>query len=338
MQPETALRVHSLKYLVSFLLLPFFAVAQDATLQGNNTLDQLTEVQQKNKMAQGTYTIAAVKLAQEGAYKFAHGGECQLSCPFGCCDSSDGLVLEGGLFMVLNNQATMQARTHQLVATEACNTFNKISAAAKNCAAEIKPFAFTKPEPNWLDDKGKCKSGAPSECQLIAMMPGSAVFRNKQVNCKKNKAAPCAQDFYSTYTTNGDGSVSIKTSKRTVKLDADSLKDAKSLVAAGVPSDMAEALLAQFGLMQKKLGNAKADLLALNQSTQKLAEPVKNLETAEVLAAVGKVAAMPGEQKEKPGRESLQKSYRGEFIHVSTSNIFEVMTLRYKKTLDTLLP
>lgn len=311
-----------------------------STLRGGDTISQLTEVQQKNKYAQLQYSVAAVKLAQEGASNFAHGGECKLSCPFGCCDSSDGLIYQGGVFMLLNSQATMQSRTHQLVAKEACETSNKFAASPKNCAAEVKPFDVTKPEANWFDDKGKCKPNAPADCILISLIPGSAVFGTKGVNCKKNSNAPCADDFFSTYKSNPDGSVTIKTSPaKSVKLSIESFKSLESLLAAGVPSELADSLLSQFSKIQKKvIGNISGGMLASNRPVQKF-EPEKSLNNSAISEGLRGTAVEALATTEKPVKgDSLTKDFRGEAIHIWSANIFEVMSNRYQKTSGSLLP
>lgn len=311
-----------------------------STVRGGDTISQLTEVQQKNKYAQLQYSVAAVKLAQEGASNFAHGGECKLSCPFGCCDSSDGLIYQGGVFMLLNSQATMQSRTHQLVAKEACETSNKFAASPKNCAAEVKPFDVTKPEANWFDDKGKCKPNAPADCILISLIPGSAVFGTKGVNCKKNSNAPCADDFFSTYKSNPDGSVTIKTSPaKSVKLSIESFKSLESLLAAGVPSELADSLLSQFSKIQKKvIGNISGGMLASNRPVQKF-EPEKSLNNSAISEGLRGTAVEALATTEKPVKgDSLTKDFRGEAIHIWSANIFEVMSNRYQKTSGSLLP
>lgn len=311
-----------------------------STVQGGDTISQLTDVQQKNKYAQLQYSVAAVKLAQEGASNFAHGGECKLSCPYGCCDSSDGLIYQGGVFMLLNSQATMQSRTHQLVAKEACETSNKFAVSPKNCATEVKPFDVTKPAANWFDEKGKCKPNAPADCIIISLIPGSSVFGTKGVNCKKNSNAPCADDFFSTYVSNPDGSVTIKTSPaKSVKLTVESFKSLQSLLAAGVPSELADSLLSQFAKIQKKvMGNSGADLLASSRLAQKF-EPEKSLKASDIAEGLKGGATETVANAEKPAKgESLTKNFRGEAIHIWSANIFEVMSNRYKKTSGSLLP
>lgn len=309
-------------------------------LQGNTTLEQLTDVQRKNTSSQMTYSIAAVKLAQEGAYKFAHGGDCQLSCPYGCCDSSAGLVLEGGVFMLLNNTATMQARTNQLAAAEACRTYNKLSSSAKNCTAETKGFDMTKPEANWFDEKGKCKPGAPQDCQLLSRIPGSAIFGTKRVNCKTGTAG-CDQDFFSTYKSNPDGSITImsgRASKKPINLSIDSFKSVASLIAAGVPKELADSLMGEFAIQSKRIGNAKAELLSMNQEQKK--DLVKSPNPAEYLEKSSETtgAGLNLQNEKRLANDGLTRMYKGESIHNSSSNIFEVMALRYKKTSDSLLP
>ena len=263
-----------------------------------------------------------------------------MSCPEGCCDSSAGLVLEGGMFMLLNNQATTQSKSHQLVARESCNIYNKFAVTPKNCAAEVKPFDLTKPDASWFDDKGKCKSSAPPECKMISLVPGSSIYASKQINCKKNTENPCDQDFYSTYKSNPDGSITVKTSGKPVNLSIDSFKNINSLTKAGVPSELAESLLSQFGKIKKDiLGNSKIELASLNSSFMKKEDP-KSLNSEQVLDQMNSthVNVYDTPVEKRIPAENLTRNFNGEPIHVSTSNIFEIMASRYKKTAATLLP
>ena len=234
----------------------------------------------------------------------------------------------------------MQSRTHQLVAKQACETSNKYAVNPKNCAVEVKPFDVTKPDANWFDEKGKCKPNAPADCILISLIPGSSVFGTKGVNCKKNSAAPCADDFFSTYKSNPDGSLTIKTSpEKSVNLSIESFKSHQSLLAAGVPAELAESLLSQFGKIQKKImGNTGAGMTAAYQPAQKpdLEKSLKASALTESVKSSGTADAEIHSRKSARG-DSLTKNYHGEAIHIWSSNIFEVISIRYQKTSGSLI-
>lgn len=340
---------HHRLYTKAFLILFVFSqtvLAQQSdeeknlsSLQNKQIAAQLTEVEQKNKYGQIHYAGIAIKMAQQAAEKFAHGGECVASCPEGCCDAGTSLVYEGGMFMLLNTQATMQSKEHQLIAKESCVVHNRYANNARDCAKEVKPFDVTKPEANWFDDKGKCTFGAPSECKLISMVPGSSIFTSSQVNCKKNSANPCGLDFYTTYKSNPDGSITIRTSNKSVKLTIDSFKDKAALIAAGIPVIQAEALLAQFKeVSRKSFPNGKVAYIALNreQIKEELSKGVNPAAAFEQLAR--QPAAYNPETLEVMPEEGLTKNFNGELIHAKGSNIFEVMSKRYQKTTQSLLP
>lgn len=305
-----------------------------SSVQGGSLTDQLTELQQKNKYSQVKYSLAAVQLAQEAARKFEHGGECQASCPVGCCDSGEGLIYEGGLFMLLNTQAKTQAKTNQIAALKACGVYNKIAMQAKDCNAEVKPFDLTVPEKNWYDDKGKCKSSAPPECKMISLLPGSSIFTKKGVNCIRSADNPCTQDFYSTFKTNPDGSVSIKTDKKTVRLTFESFADKKSLLATGIPIDFADQLLKEFKMAEK---NNKLDTINEPALVKQLNEELNKAQSPQQEAEVLKKQSVKINLDGFISDESLTINYNGEPIHISKGNIFKIITNRYKKTTSSLL-
>jgi hypothetical protein len=308
-------------------------------LQSKDTLEQLNEVQQKNKYGQIHYVGVAVKMAEQAAEKFVHGSECQASCPEGCCDSGDGLVYEGGLFMLLNTQATLQSKQHEMIARESCAIYNKYANTPKDCSKEVKPFDITKPDSNWYDDKGKCKTGAPAACAVISLFPGSGIFGSKQVNCKKNTENPCEQDFFSTYKSNPDGSISIKSGSKTVKLSMDSFKNTSALISAGIPADLAESLLTQFKVAQNKtFTNVK--MIASTNNTHLKDDSSKPVNASQELELVTsrEPSSYAASESEAQVQDGLTKRFNGELIHASSSNIFEVMTKRYQKTTESLLP
>lgn len=307
--------------------------------QNKNIAAQLQDVEQKNKYGQVHYVGVAVKMAQQAADRYVHGGECQASCPDGCCDAGAGLIYEGGMFMLLNTQATLQSKEHQMIAKESCLVHNKYANNPRDCSKEIKSFEQTKPEANWLDDKGNCKSSAPPECKAIRMIPGSGIFASRGVNCKKNSDNPCALDFYSTYKSNPDGSITIRIPNRSVNLNMNSFKDKASLMAAGIPASQADGLLAQFKEASRKaFPNGKAAYVALNPEQIKQ-EISKGINPTEALAQLARQpAAYNPESVEVVPEESLTKNFNGELIHARGSNIFEVMSRRYQKTTESLLP
>lgn len=337
----------SILSVAAILCCGFLAMAQVndqnlGTLSSKESPQQLTEIQQKNMYAQQKYFASAVKLAQEGAERFSHGGECNVSCPAGCCTSGEGLVYEGGVFMLMNSLATTQAQTHTMSAMQACLTFNRISATKKNCSVEIKNMEYTKPSSSsWYDDRGNCRSNAPPECQLMKLFPGSTIFADKSVSCKKNLLRPCQNDFFSTYKNNDDGSITVNTGSRKVVLSLQTLQSVQSLKAAGVPSDLAASLLNRYREIKNSYDSdfSKVQLnpLAAYQSENSSA----NLSGASLAGENSTFRQqLPGGERlvAQSQEDGLVKNFRGEPINTSNMDIFKVVASRYKKTADSLLP
>lgn len=227
-------------------------------------LDDLTHIQQRNNYGQQQMTLSAIHFAQQAALKYQYGGECATSCPLGCCASADTLKSEGGVFMLLNSQATALAEAHHISALSACESYNRVAVTPKSCSTEIESFNTTMPEAGWFDEKGKCKSSVPETCAIITSIPGGSVFGNAKVNCQKS--GKCTDDFYSSCVKNADGSVSIKMSDRTVKLSIDNFKDKDSLIKAGVAYDKADAMLSQFKEVRPMIVKFKGELIHASTS------------------------------------------------------------------------
>ncbi|MBY0553331.1 hypothetical protein K2P97_02300 [bacterium] len=332
---------YSFLTLVAFAQTAFAQQSNDeknlSSLQSKQIVSQMTEVEQKNKYGQAHYAGVAIKMAVEAAEKFAHGGECAASCPEGCCDAGAGLVYEGGMFMLLNTQATMQSKEHQMIATESCNVRNRYANTYRDCSKETKGIDLTKPESSWYDDQGKCKSTSPAECKLISFIPGASVFTSKQVNCKKNASNPCGIDFYSAYKSNPDGSITIRMSNKLVRLTMDSFKNKDALIAAGIPYAQAETLLARFNETSKKsFPNGKAAYVAVNRAQLK-EELNKGINPVAGFEEPSRQPATYTEAVQAVTQDGLTKNFNGELIHAKGSNIFEVMSKRYQKTTDSLL-
>ncbi|MEQ1722994.1 MAG: hypothetical protein ABL930_07435, partial [Pseudobdellovibrio sp.] len=241
----------------------------------------------------------------------------------------------------LNTQAALQSKEHEMIARESCAIYNKYANTPKDCSKEVKTFDITKPDSNWYDDKGKCKSGAPAACSVISLFPGSGIFGSRKVNCKKNTENPCEQDFFSTYKSNPDGSISIKSGSKTVKLSMDSFKNTSGLISAGIPADLAESLLSQFKVAQNKTFPNGKMLASVNNSQfqfkDDLGKPVSASQELERLTS-REPSSFAASDNEAQAQEGLTKRFNGELIHAASSNIFEVMTKRYQKTTESLLP
>lgn len=319
----------ALTILVFLTLGTVYAQSQKAN---SALLDELSSTQYIAVDTQRKYINTAVQYAEQSAIKFTHGGECQSSCPYGCCESGESLMYEGAVFMMFNNLSTARAEQSYQRAQQACQTYNKVAVSPKDCNAEVKPFEKTKPESSWFDDKGFCKATAPSECAFIRASIGGSVFASKSTNCKKRNP-PCQVDFYNAYKFDQDGNLIVKFNNKSVKLTKDSFKDKNSLVSAGVASKLAEQLLSQYQKLDKAMGLEE--------------EFYSKTSSENLLERNGAEAQQSGEPRSENFVYKVEKifkddvltvRYNGESIHVSTENIFKIIKQRYKENERTLLP
>ncbi|MBC7741307.1 MAG: hypothetical protein H7061_03865 [Bdellovibrionaceae bacterium] len=326
--------MRNLMSFVTILILCGSAQAAPAASQGINT--QLGDIQFKNQKEQENSLVRSVQYGNNSAVKFEHGSECVQSCPFGCCSAGNDLIDEGGTYFLLNQQSILQAQLHHDSALQACISSNQLSTTQKDCSAEIKPNFPTIPQSTWLDDKGLCKSSAPAACTIITGFPNSQVYSSPTVNCKIS--GKCKNDFFSTYTANADGSVTIKTSDRTVRLTVAMFKDKNLLIAGGISPTHAEELMGKFNDNMKLISSANSGL-----SPSGLANSSAPASAAGLSASTntyGENAAQLNrtglESKSDPTSfETLTVNFNGEPIHISGSNIFKVIANRYKASAAT---
>lgn len=267
-----------IKFIILFL--PYFVFAQEAdlsTIVDRTGTGSMIEVQKKNIYGHEQYSIAAVQLAKNSMMQFVHGSECQSSCPLGCCDSGEGLMYEAGLFSMLNHAANTQASEHRNSAMQACLTFNKISSAQKNCAAEISPLTQFVPKASWYDDKGKCLSNAPKECQIMESLSVSP-YVNISKSCSVAGNVNCTKKFFDDFRLNPDGSMMIKLPTGTKKISLSDFADSEKLVKLGLSPDKAKSLVQKFsqtsGFLksQFKLGTSPVASLSAESSKPESAQ------------------------------------------------------------------
>ena len=327
--------------ILSFFFLATLTFAQDPA--GSSVLSELATVRNKSQDGQAKMLIVGTQFTQQAAFKYSHGNDCQKSCPLGCCGSGNNLVVEGAAFLVLNDQATLQAEIHQLAAFEACRVYNQLASAPSDCSALKSPVLATTPQSSWYDSKGQCKATAPPECVIIGAVPGSEIFGKPDFNCQK--FGKCEADFYTTYTKNSDGSYSVKlggtagSPEKVIKLTAESFKNKNVLIAAGVSPDYAAGLSQRFDRNRQYLaavsGRAIGSKAAVSASTGgdvAVSEKVEASQQKIYSAAAG------NRSKVKVVGDYLTIDFNGEPIHIEGTDIFKIISLRYNKQEDSFIP
>jgi len=240
---------------ILILLITSSALAIDlSNIKDQSVTGSLEEVQAKNVYSHEQYSLAAVQLAKNSIMQYIHGSECQASCPLGCCESSEGLMYEAGLFRMLNHAANLQAAEHRIAAAQACQSFNKLSSQQKNCEIEISSLNSFIPEPNWYDFQGKCLPKAPKECKLMEGLNGNPFqnFNSRIIGDKKIATA-----FFEDLKLNPDGTLIMKSTTGLKKITISDFSDPKKLINLGLNPTTAQFLTKKFSEIasQRKLTN-----------------------------------------------------------------------------------
>lgn len=303
-------------------------------LENTSATGSMAEIEKKNKKGNELYTLAGVALAGLGATKFAEGQACASSCPTGCCPAVMGLVAAGAAYMLLNGKANAQAAQHAASAIEACQTFNKLSSAQKDCSGADMPKPPTITE--LYNDDGKCKATAAAGC--VSVGGGSGITKISS-NCKDSsgKSISCITSGLNNFKQNPDGSIKVKTptGEKTYKLS--DFADKKSMMAAGLTAAQADALmndlygkngiLAKAGLEAKELSNGSgkkfSDLLGSGNSSA-----LSNLDAAKNENKKFNEKLDPTLAR-RPSSEGLTREFNGDLIGSAGDDIFTMMKRRY---------
>lgn len=255
--------------LITFLFVSGLALANPqadlSTISDTTATGSIEEIQRKNVYSHEQYSLAAVQLAKNAMMQYAHGSECQGSCPLGCCDSGDGLLFESGLFTMLNLASSTQAAENRQSALQACLAYNKLSSTQKDCAAEISPLAKFVPQVGWYDDKGRCSPTTPKECQIMEGFNVSP-FKNIGPSCAGTQNTACAKNFFENIKLNSDGSITIKTSAGAKKVTLQDFSDPKNLVKLGLSVDTAKSLTQKYSQNTAQLKLTSATRLSYYNS------------------------------------------------------------------------
>lgn len=294
----------------------------------------MIEVQKKNVHGHEQYSIAAVQLAKNSMMQFVHGSECASSCPLGCCESGEGLMYEAGLFSMLNHAANTQAAEHRNSAMQACLTFNKLSSAQKNCAAEISPLTQFVPKVSWYDDKGKCLSSAPKECQIMESLSVSP-YANISKSCSVAGNVNCTKKFFDDFKLNPDGSMMIKLASGTKKISLSDFTDSQKLVKLGLGPDKAKDLVQKFSqtsgfLKVKPQVAASSSSLALASQTQfETKQSTDQTPLEETSADLSQNERRLGDSTRLPSASEVQRKLGDDPVGRSEENIFSMIQQRY---------
>jgi hypothetical protein len=311
--------------------------ADISQLSDKSGTGSMTEIQKKNVFGHEQYSLAAVQLAKNSMMQFVHGSECQNSCPVGCCDSGDGLMYEASMFSMLNHAANTQAAQHRFSAMQACQTFNKLSSAQKNCVAEISPLTQFVPHASWYDDKGKCTSSAPKECLIMEGLSVSP-YQNINKGCDSSGAQNCTKKFFNDFKLNADGSMMMKTSTGTKKLTLNDFADPQKLAKMGLSLEKAKELSQKFSQNSsnfkiKNLNQGFSDMknsLSIAES-EKVQPSEESLDSSDSTLMVHQQRLKLQDATRLPSASEVYRKLDGDPLGRSQDDIFSMIQKRYQE-------
>ncbi len=319
---------------------------QAGQLQDKSATGSMAEIQSKNEDGQQIYKIAGIALAGIAAYKFATGTGCAAQCGFaggGCCSMAPALFAAGAAFMLLNAKSNQQASEHGQSAFEACNTYNQLSSAQKDCSG-IEKTTTTPPITTVYNPDGTCAATAPPGCKPIASTTTNGGLKIP-TNCKdaKGQAVSCLAAGSEYYKQNPNGSVTVKTGKGKEKtFTSADFADKKSMMAAGMSAADADKLmndlygkngaLAKAGLDAKNLlsaslgkdGDKKYGDFSSSGSANTVAIDANKDTHKKFGDKLGEAVA-----ERRPSSEGLSRDYKGDLIGAAGDDIFSMMKRRY---------
>lgn len=249
-----------------------------------------------------------------------------------------GLAAAGAAFMLLNGKANSQADELAGAAGAACEKFNQLSSAQKDCSATTTTTQTIPPVTEWYDNEGKCKPTAPPECKNIAGTGSGSTTARIPSNCKDASGKPisCVTAGLNAFKQNSDGSIKVKTPNGYKTYTLADFADKKSMMAAGLTAAQADALmdqlygknsiLAKAGLEAKDLakeGKKFSDFTSSGTGTNVVnLDPLKNANKK-----FGEKLDPSADRR--PSSEGLTREFNGDLIGAAGDDLFTMMKRRY---------
>jgi hypothetical protein len=313
-----------------------------AKLEDKSATGSMSEIQSKNEDGQMLYKVAGMALAGYAAMKFAQAASCGGPSMGSCIPP---LVAAGAAFLLLSAKSNQQASEHGNAANEACNTYNQLSSAQKDCST-VGGGGIGSTSPQTTDiytDDGKCKATAPPGCKdLVGTGSGTNVTK-LPTNCKDNtgKAISCLAAGMSAYKQNPNGSITVKTNKGDKTYTSADFADKKAMMAAGMSAADADKLMDDLYGKNSALAKAGLDAKALSDAAGK-DKSFGDFTSGGGTTSVVNVDASKDAHKKfgeklsdsaladrRPSSEGLTRDFNGDLIGAAGDDIFSMMKRRY---------
>lgn len=315
----------------------------------------LSQIMKANTEGESTYLVTAESTLTEGLSKLSLAGECASVSTSGCYNQRQELYATGAAYLLAQRQAQDQASQHQQARNIACNAKNQITTYEENCDSAIDrafasftgnvvssmsgisvtviPGVSASPLASITYDPltGQCSPSTAPACLNLtrnANLPSAQLQQSVRQILKlkyagtKGVTTP-AQNMYST---NSDGSISIKGNSSYSKND---FSDLNKLKAKGLTDTSAQNIMKNLTpLMSATTNPAKVTKESITtQNTEETSSATTV--TTEINAAVEPIH---DEQDTTSAREpaSLKKRFGSEFIGVANDDIFKIINRRYK--------
>lgn len=315
----------------------------------------LGQTMRANSEGEATYLITAESALAEGLGKLSLAGECASVSSSGCYSQKSELYATGAAYVLAQRQAQEQAGQHSLARNQACDAKNQISTDQENCGSALDtalthftgsvvtsvsgitvtviPGVTSVPlSPIYYDPiSGTCSPASAPGCLNLSRnaTPPSAKLQQAVREILKQKYAgskPVIVAAQNLYSTNADGSISVKGSSVYSKND---FSDVNKLKAKGLSDTFAQGLMKGLSYLMSVTTSTSDTTDSGVTSTNEMPPTGLTAAASEIKApAIPTQADLDVERDRAPA--SLQIRVGSEFIGVAKDDIFKIINRRYK--------
>lgn len=315
-------------------------------LNSKSATATLAEIKDKNEKGKKSFDITAAITMGLGIAATVKGGLCAAKCGApapGCCPMAPMYFATAAAMFLLNSKAKKQSSEHAASAKNACESLNQLSSQPSDCnsvaATNGVTAGTTTTSISYDPVTGKCLPEGAEECKQLPSVSAAPPSVKDALKSSAFASGKLPSDAF----TITDGAVKFKDGKTYKESD---FKDINSLMAAGLPADMAKNVmdsLSQASGGLAALGDAKAakkeykDTLGASFSGPDGATTVVDVNRGQTSdkkytddLGAGKTDGKKLDEDRKPSSEGLAKEFNGELIGVAGDDIFLMMNRRYK--------
>lgn len=289
--------------------------------------------QKQSEKSSQIYQMASIAAGIVGAAYLAKTASCSGPQAPPCIAA---LVAIANTFFQMSNKASGQSASNAGVAVNACNAASQMSSEGGGCGPAPAPYnPQTFPSTvvagagSLFDAQGNC-IGNPADCATVTSNLPTGVSIQQGLGKLNSMAGAGVKPF----NIDANGNLISKDGK---KYDENSLKDEKSMIAAGMSPADAKALAASMNKLNSgidaKLALAKENKSSTDGSFGDGAGGASAGGKGNGLGLNGNASAnkdIGGGKRGLASAEGLAKDFNGDMIGVAGDDIFKMMNRRYK--------